>query len=133
MAENLVFVAKATIKVQFPERNTKPGNIEMLKFAFELGLDKQMTLLPYIRITRSVAELCSSNSKTRLWCKTLLKEPSSPTSNTKLVLLEVLFDASCSGLEAMHLFEDARGFLFVKECHHVAGFEFLNECMPPIG
>jgi hypothetical protein len=41
--KRLRVMAKATIKVQFPEGNTKPGNIEMLKFAFELGLDKQMT------------------------------------------------------------------------------------------
>jgi hypothetical protein len=39
MTENLVFVAKATIKAQFPEGNDKPGYIEMLKFAFELGLE----------------------------------------------------------------------------------------------
>jgi hypothetical protein len=39
MTENLVFVAKATIKVQFPAGNEKPGYLEMLKFAFELGLE----------------------------------------------------------------------------------------------
>jgi hypothetical protein len=37
--ENLVFVAKATIKVQFPEGYARPGYLEMLKFAFELGLE----------------------------------------------------------------------------------------------
>lgn len=39
MNENLVFVAKSTIKVQFPEGQDKPGYSEMLKFAFELGLE----------------------------------------------------------------------------------------------
>jgi hypothetical protein len=39
MTENLVFVAKSTIKVQFPEGNDKPGYVEMRKFTFELGLE----------------------------------------------------------------------------------------------
>jgi hypothetical protein len=39
MSENLVFVAKSTIKVSFPDGHDKPGNRELLKFAFELGLE----------------------------------------------------------------------------------------------
>jgi hypothetical protein len=38
-SENLVFVAKATIKVQFPDRHDKSSYVEMLKFAFQLGLE----------------------------------------------------------------------------------------------
>jgi hypothetical protein len=37
--EKLVFVAKATIKVQFPDGHDRSNNVEMLKFAFELGLE----------------------------------------------------------------------------------------------
>jgi hypothetical protein len=37
MSENLVFVAKS--KVSFPDGHDKPGYGEMLKFAFEMGLE----------------------------------------------------------------------------------------------
>jgi hypothetical protein len=39
MSENLVFVVKSTIKVSFPDGHDKPGYGEMLKFAYELGLE----------------------------------------------------------------------------------------------
>jgi hypothetical protein len=60
MSENLVFVAKSTVKVSFPEGHDKPGYGEMLKFAFEMGLEAEDIFSIYQEYTEKTERCISS-------------------------------------------------------------------------